>query len=94
MSSRAYSINDEMIASPKLRKDQKAKIRTLVRTNFEHPIVALGLVRDALKGYPTVAQISDDQTSIEVTVKDGDNGLYTQYVFPFQAPIRIETPTL
>jgi hypothetical protein len=94
MSSRAFSINDEMLASPKLRKDQRNKIRNLVRTNYEHPIVALGLVRDALKGYPTFCIISDDETCIEVTIKDYENKIYTQYMFPFQAPVLMETPTL
>lgn len=94
MSSRAFSINDEMLASPKLRKDQRNKIRNLVRTNYQHPQVALGLVRDALKGYPCFSIISDDQTCIEVTIKDEQNLLYTQYMFPFEAPILMETPTL
>jgi hypothetical protein len=94
MSSRAFSINDEMLASPKLRKDQRNKIRNLVRTNSAHPIVALGLVRDALKGYPTFSTISDDETCIEVTVKDSENSLYTKYEFNFELPILIETPTL
>lgn len=93
-STRAVSINDEMIASPRLRRDQKTKIRTIVRTNAEHPIIAQGLVRDMLKGYSVIVQISEDGTALEVTTKDGDNSMYTTYTFPFQAPLQIETPTL
>jgi hypothetical protein len=94
MSSRAFSINDEMLASPRLRKDQRNKIRNLVRTNYQHPEIALGLVRDALKGYDTYSRISDDRSCIEVTSKDGQNGLYTKYEFNFEPYPTVETPTL
>lgn len=93
-STRAVSINDEMIASPRLRRDQKQKIRTLVRNNSENPIIALGLVRDMLKGYPCSIILNEEEDQLEVTSKDSDNGMYTTYFFPFHAFAICETPTL
>jgi hypothetical protein len=93
-STRAVSINDEMIASPRLRKDQKQKIRTLVRTNSETPIIALGLVKDMLKGYSCTVILNEEADQIEVTSQDMDNSMYTTYYFPFHAYTIIETPTL
>jgi hypothetical protein len=94
MSSRAQSLNDETFIAPRLRKDQRQKLRTLVRMNYEHPIIALGLVRDALKAYPCVSMFNDDETSIVVTIKDDSEKMFTQYEFPFQGPIKIDPPTL
>ena len=94
MSSRAQSLNDENYVSPRLRKDQREKLRTLVRMNYEHPIIALGLVRDALKAYPTISRINDDQTGIVVTIGDTAEKMSTEYEFPFMGPVRIDPPTL
>lgn len=94
MSSRAQSLNDENYVSPRLRKDQREKLRTLVRMNYEHPIIALGLVRDALKAYPCISRINDDQTGIVVTIGDTAEKMSTEYEFPFMGPVRIDPPTL
>jgi hypothetical protein len=94
MSTRAVSVNDEAVASPRLRKDQKVKIRTLVRNNAEHPLIAQGLVRDMLKGYPCTVQISEDETLLEVTTRDIENKMYCTYGFRFHPYLTIETPTL
>ena len=94
MSSRAQSLNDESYVAPRLRKDQREKLRILVRNNFEHPIIALGLVRDALKAYPTVSRINDDETGIVVTIQDTAEKMRTQYEFFFQGPNKIDPPTL
>ncbi len=93
-STRAVSVNDEAVTSPRLRKDQKVRVRNLVRDNANHPIIALGLVRDYLKGYDCTIQISDDETGIEVTTKDVENKMYTTYSFRFHQYERVETPTL
>lgn len=92
---RGISLNDESIIAPRLRKDQREKIRTLVRTNSEFPIVALGLVRDALKSYPEAkTRFTDDETGIIVTMYDEAEKIYTDYEFPFKAPIKGIAPTL
>jgi hypothetical protein len=92
---RGISLNDESIIAPRLRKDQREKIRTLVRTNSNFPLVALGLVRDALKGYPEAkTRISDDSDSIIVTMFDQSEKIYTDYAFNFKQYIKIEAPTL
>jgi hypothetical protein len=62
--------------------------------NFEHPIIALGLVRDALKAYPTICRINDEETGIEVIIQDTSEKMRTQYEFPFLAPTKIDPPTL
>ena len=94
MSSRTQSLNDESFIAPRLRKDQREKLRVLVRMNYEHPIVALGLVRDALKAYPTICRINDEETGIEVIIQDTSEKMRTQYEFPFLAPTKIDPPTL
>ncbi len=92
---RGISLNDESIIAPRLRKDQREKIRTLVRTNAEFPIIALGLVRDALKGYPQAkTRIADDNDSIIVTMFDQAEKIYTDYAFNFYQYTRMEAPTL
>ena len=94
MSSRAQSLNDESFIAPRLRKDQREKLRVLVRMNYEHPIIALGLVRDALKAYPTLCRINDEGTGIEVIIQDTSEKMRTQYEFPFKGPVKIDPPTL
>jgi hypothetical protein len=94
MSSRAQSLNDESFIAPRLRKDQREKLRVLVRMNYEHPIIALGLVRDALKAYPTISRINDEGTGIEVIIQDTSEKMRTQYEFPFMGPVKIDPPTL
>lgn len=94
MSSRAQSLNDENYVSPRLRKDQREKLRVLVRMNFEYPLIALGLVRDALKAYPTISRINDDQTGIIVTIQETAEKMRTSYEFPFMSPTKIDPPTL
>lgn len=92
---RGISLNDETIIAPRLRKDQREKIRTLVRTNGDFPLVALGLVRDALKGYPQAkTRISDDSDSIIVTMYDEAERVYTNYSFNFKQYIKGIAPTL
>ena len=92
---RGISLNDETIIAPRLRKDQREKIRTLVRTNGDFPLVALGLVRDALKGYPQAkTRISDDSDSIIVTMYDEAERVYTDYSFNFKQYIKGIAPTL
>ena len=94
MSTRAQSLNDESFIAPRLRKDQREKLRVLVRMNYEHPIVALGLVRDALKAYPTISRINDDETGIIVTIQETSEKMRTSYEFPFKGPVKIDPPTL
>jgi len=94
MSSRAQSLNDESFIAPRLRKDQREKLRTLVRMNYEHPLIALGLVRDALRAYPTISRINDDNTGIIVTIQETSEKMRTSYEFPFTGPIKIDPPTL
>ena len=92
---RGISLNDETIIAPRLRKDQREKIRTLVRTNGDFPLVALGLVRDALKGYPQAkTRISDESDSIIVTMYDEAERVYTNYSFNFKQHIKGIAPTL
>jgi len=92
---RGISLNDETIIAPRLRKDQREKIRTIVRVNGEFPLVALGLVRDALKGYPEAkSRIADDNDSIIVTMFDTAEKIYTDYSFNFKQHIKLDPPTL
>jgi hypothetical protein len=92
---KGISLNDESIIAPRLRKDQREKIRTLVRTNGDFPIVALGLVRDALKGYPEAkTRIADDNQSIIVTMFNSNEKIYTDYQFNFKAYVKGIAPTL
>jgi hypothetical protein len=92
---RGISLNDESIIAPRLRKDQREKIRAIVRTNGDFPIVALGLVRDALKSYPEASsRISDDSDSIIVTMFDQAEKIYTDYSFNFKQYVRGVAPTL
>lgn len=94
MSSRTQSLNDENSVSPRLRKDQREKIRVLVRTNAENPLIVLGLVRDQLRNYETIVRLTDDSTSIIVIMKDRDEKMGTEYEFPLMSPVRRDPPTL
>lgn len=94
MSSRAQSLNDENSVSPRLRKDQKEKIRVLVRTNSENPLISLGLVRDQLRNYGAMVRLNDDHTAIMVIMKDRDEKMGTEYEFPLMSPVRRDPPTL
>ena len=92
---RGISLNDEMIIAPRLRKDQREKIRTLTKTNGKFPIVAEGLVRDFLKGNTNAkVLLDDDQTCLKVTVYDEAEKVATLYEFRFEDYVRLESPTL
>ena len=70
---RVISLNDEVVETPKIRRDQQRKIQNIVRTNGNHPLVALGLVRDYAKGLEQVknCQFDNDEnpTLIKLTLK-------------------------
>lgn len=89
---KAVSLNDEAIIAPRLRKDQREKMRSLARNN--EPLIALGLIRDALKGYSAKSTISEDETSIVVTMRDDVEKVETNYEFPFKLAIKCDPPTL
>jgi hypothetical protein len=92
---KGISLNDEMVIAPRLRKDQREKIRVLTKTNGKFPIVAQGLVRDFLKGYPnTNVLIDDDQTCLKVTIYDEAEKVSTIYEFRFEDYVKLESPTL
>jgi hypothetical protein len=92
---RGISLNDEMIIAPRLRKDQREKIRTITKTNGKFPIVAEGLVRDFLKGNTnSKVLLDDDLTCLKVTVYDEAEKVATLYEFRFEDYVRLESPTL
>ena len=95
---RVISLNDEVVETPKIRRDQQRKIQNIVRTNGEFPLVALGLVRDYTKGLEQVRNVQfDDEvnpTLIKVTLKSDSSRMYTIYTYKLLAPILLESPTL
>ena len=95
---RVISLNDEVVETPKIRRDQQRKIQNIVRTNGEFPIIALGLVRDYTKGLEQVRNTQfDDEvnpTYIKVTLKSDSSRMYTIYTYKLTPPILLETPTL
>jgi hypothetical protein len=95
---KVISLNDEHVEAPKIRRDQQRKCQNLVRTNSQFPIVALGLLRDYLKGIDTVRTIKlDDEvapTRIEVILKSDITRMSTTYTYRLEAPHLLETPTL
>lgn len=94
---RGISLNDEMIIAPRLRKDQREKIRTITKTNGKFPIVAEGLVRDFLKGNTNAKVLLDNETEptcLKVTIYDEAEKVATLYEFRFEDYVRIESPTL
>lgn len=95
---RVISLNDEVVETPKIRRDQQRKIQNMVRANGEHPLIALGLVRDYTKGLEQVRNVQFDNEEtpefIKVTLKSDSSRMYTIYTYKLQAPILLETPTL
>lgn len=96
MSARPQSVNDETPVAPKIRRDQRRRVSEIIRNSGAEPLVAIGLVRDFLKGHPVrVAFDSETKpTAILVTVNDGDIKMLTQYQYRLVPHIRLETPTL
>jgi len=103
-SGRPISINDDIPATAKIRRDQHAKIKGIVDTNAKFPIVALGLVRDYVKSCSAsqvVASVvfdnSDSPKSIVVHTQRGNGKvevLGTSYSFKLEPTIRVAAPTL
>ena len=92
MSTRAQSINDSEIGSPKIRVDQKRRIREIVRNNS--PKVALEIIRDYVKGISAKVTLSDDLSTLKLIVRDTKEKISTEYQFNFNAPEILPVPTL
>lgn len=96
MSARPQSVNDETPVAPRIRRDQRRRISDIVRSSGAEPLVAIGLVRDFLKGHDVrVAFDSETEpTAILVTANDVDTKMLTQYQYRLVPHVRLETPTL
>lgn len=95
MSTRPESINDEALAAPRLRKDQRRRISDIIRAS-ETPITALYAVRNFLSTGSSVANLDSDTspTVIQVSCNDQNAKMSTQYQFKLTAPTRLDSPTL
>lgn len=95
---KVISLNDEVVTQPRIRRDQYRKISTLVRTNGEFPIIALGLVRDFAKNIEDVRSIqlepAENPTYISLKMVNDYSKMHTEYQFNLIAPILLESPTL
>jgi hypothetical protein len=95
---KVISLNDEVVTQPRIRRDQYRKISTLVRTNGEFPLIALGLVRDFAKNIEDVRsiQLDSDENPTYVSLKlvNAYSKMHTEYQFNLIAPILLESPTL
>ena len=98
MSARPQSANDEVPVSKRIRRDQFKRISSIIDANSQFPIIALGLVRDYLKGNPDIRTIhfDDENHPNEIIVYTiPNNGIGgTEYHFKIRKPILLETPTL
>ena len=94
--SRPFSLNDDSMEYPKLRRDQHRKCQKLIRDNAQFPSIALGLVRDYIKHAPNVRsiQLKDDDTRITIFLKSTLSALECEYSFSLLSNPPIETPTL
>ena len=95
MSTRPESINDEALAAPRLRKDQRSRISDIIRAS-ETPTTALYAVRNFLSTGSSVANLDSDTspTVIQVSCNDQNAKMSTQYQFKLTAPTRLDSPTL
>ncbi len=95
MSTRPESINDEALAAPRLRKDQRRRISDIIRAS-ETPTTALYAVRNFLSTGSSVANLDSDTspTVIQVSCNDQNAKMSTQYQFKLTAPTRLDSPTL
>lgn len=95
---KVISLNDEVVSHPRIRRDQYRKISTMVRTNGEFPIIALGLVRDFAKNIEDVRSIQLDSvespTYISLKMKNEYSKMHTEYQFDLITPLLLESPTL
>lgn len=90
------SVNNEPVEIPKIRRDQHKRIATMVRTNGDQPIIALGLVRDYTKGIEHLKSVQLDEVErcIRVILKNDYSKMITEYQFSLEAPLILETPTI
>ena len=95
---RVISLNDEVVETPKIRRDQQRKIQNMVRANGENPIIAIGLVRDYTKGLEQISNVrfDDDEnpTLIKIFLKSESSRMITEYTYKLLAPILLESPTI
>jgi hypothetical protein len=95
---RPVSVNDEVREMPKIRKDQYRKVLEVVRTNSKFPSVALGLVRDMVKGYDNFKTVildnEENPTKITLFLYNSYSKMHTQYEFSLIPPIILEPATL
>jgi hypothetical protein len=98
MSARPQSVNDEMPIARRIRRDQFKRIKTIVDVNSKFPVIALGLVRDYLKGNPDIRSIYFDNPEAPTEIIVGtvsNNGLGgTEYHYRLSKPLRLESPSL
>jgi hypothetical protein len=96
MSARPQSVNDETPVAPRLRKDQRTKIQRLIEAEST-PEAALIQVSSYVKGIELTSAFFNEEsnpTSINVTCKDPESKMGTQYQFKLRQPVRIDPPTL
>ncbi len=75
MSTRPQSVNDEMPVAKRIRRDQFKRVKAIVDTNSRFPQIALGLVRDYLKGNPDIRSVYFDNTDspTEIIIHTANN---------------------
>ena len=98
MSSRVFNVNHQIANAKQIRRDQYRRVRQMVTVNAEHPVIALGLVRDYFKNNPDVRSVRFDDIQFPTAiVVDTVNNLEvgnTQYYFTLFPSVRIDAPTL
>lgn len=95
---KVISLNDEVVESPKIRKDQMRKIQALVRANADYPHVALNLVREMAKGFPFYRNAALDSetepTEILLFTQSDSSKMITTYSFSLIKEPHLPIPTL
>lgn len=93
---KVISANDEVMVQPKIRKDQQRKCQNIVRANSNAPEIAVGLLRDYLKGHEDFYSVSHDKEEdlIKLSLKNHHSKMITTYTFRLKATTLLETPTI
>ena len=86
------SLYDEIFKPEQIRRDQRNRIKEMVRTNSANPSIAIGLVRDYCKGNSKVGFIRFDNPTNPQNILVFTEG--TTYYYRLTETKRIEPATL
>ena len=86
------SLYDEIFKPEQIRRDQRNRIREIVKTNSANPSIAIGLVRDYCKGNSKVGFIRFDNPTNPQNILVFTEG--TTYYYRLTETKRQTPPTL